>query len=277
MQQAENTENLWNDDSLHHIVGPTREIVSWTMRKHNPPCYHLNFCDHGYVHDSNDLYGEDSPGSPFVSRVAQMSGFRDRWHDFSDGITHILNSTTDYTRWKIAELPVMETYTSPRGGFVLLGDAAHAVQPFAGQGANMSIEDSACLAMLLGLIESKQDISIALKLYDAIRVPRLARLRQIIQINIATFGADNGPDQEKRDKAMKQHVTKNGAPMPAKDEQPTDFLEGMKWLIFYDLLSEVSLLERCLSNNTNPSHRQRKRGTIIRGIVSKLDYRDYES
>ena len=243
MQQTKNTENLWNDDSMHHTVGPTREIVSWSMRKHDPPCYHLNFCDHDYLHDSNDMYGEDFPGSPFVSREAQMSGFRDRWHDFSDAIKHILNSTTDYTRWKIAELPVMEKYTSPRGRIVLLGDAAHAVQPFAGQGANMSIEDSACLATLLGLIESKQEISTALEVYDAIRVPRLARLRQIIQTNIDTFGAADGPSQERRDTAMKKFVAGKRPTVPAKDEQPMDSIEGMRWLVFYDMVTEVKPIE----------------------------------
>jgi len=62
----------------------------------------------------------------------------------------------------------------PTTRVILIGDAAHAVSPFAGNGANMALMDGFDLAKIL--IESpSDDLSAAIKLYDEIHLPRVRR------------------------------------------------------------------------------------------------------
>jgi salicylate hydroxylase len=71
------------------------------------------------------------------------------------------------------------------GAIALLGDAAHAMLPFAAQGAGMAIEDAAVLARCLGesrLSESQSEngpaIAAALRRYARERRPRVSRMQR---------------------------------------------------------------------------------------------------
>ena len=82
---------------------------------------------------------------------------------------------------------------------MLLGDSAHAIRPFAGQLANMAIEDARVLSTLLTLVSFEAEIADAMKVFDAVRVPRLAGVREIIEGNVRTFGMKDGEVQKGRD------------------------------------------------------------------------------
>jgi salicylate hydroxylase len=77
-------------------------------------------------------------------------------------------------------------YTVPEGGewtkgaIALLGDAAHAMLPFAAQGAGMAIEDAAVLAECLaeGQVENATGVAAALKRYARLRGPRVAAVQR---------------------------------------------------------------------------------------------------
>ncbi|TYQ07064.1 UNVERIFIED_ORG: 2-polyprenyl-6-methoxyphenol hydroxylase-like FAD-dependent oxidoreductase [Gordonia westfalica J30] len=61
-----------------------------------------------------------------------------------------------------------------RGRCVLVGDAAHAMTPNLGQGANQAMEDAATLTALLG--GAGQDVDDALRTYDRLRRRRTQRI-----------------------------------------------------------------------------------------------------
>ena len=61
---------------------------------------------------------------------------------------------------------------------VLIGDACHPVVPFGFSGAGMAIEDAVTLAALLPADVRAQDISVRLELFERIRRPRVARVRE---------------------------------------------------------------------------------------------------
>jgi salicylate hydroxylase len=61
------------------------------------------------------------------------------------------------------------------GAVCLIGDAAHAMMPFAAQGAAMAIEDAHVLARELAF---EPDMRVALARFEAERLPRLERLRK---------------------------------------------------------------------------------------------------
>ena len=48
-------------------------------------------------------------------------------------LSAVLKLTTKCDRWKIAEMPSIPRWTSKSGRVILLGDAAHAMQPNAAQ------------------------------------------------------------------------------------------------------------------------------------------------
>ena len=59
-----------------------------------------------------------------------------------------------------------------RGAVAILGDAAHAMTPHLGQGANQAMEDGVTLAALLGPAQSSAEVVAALVRYTALRAPR---------------------------------------------------------------------------------------------------------
>jgi salicylate hydroxylase len=77
---------------------------------------------------------------------------------------------------------------------VLIGDAAHAMMPFAAQGAAMAIEDGFELA---GMVASRP-IDEALDAFEKRRQPRVARLRQRAAFNRFAYHA-RGPFRLGRD------------------------------------------------------------------------------
>jgi salicylate hydroxylase len=71
-----------------------------------------------------------------------------------------------------------------RGAVTLLGDAAHAMLPFAAQGAAMAIEDAAVLAKCLaGAGDSMAAIAPALQRYAGLRRQRVARVQRTARQN----------------------------------------------------------------------------------------------
>lgn len=60
----------------------------------------------------------------------------------------------------------------------LLGDACHAVLPFGFSGASMAIEDGVTISTLLSPDVRAEDLSARLKLYEEVRRPRVAKVRE---------------------------------------------------------------------------------------------------
>jgi 2-polyprenyl-6-methoxyphenol hydroxylase-like FAD-dependent oxidoreductase len=90
----------------------------------------------------------------------------------------LLGAVDGWRRWALFTLPDLGEWTS--GAVALLGDAAHAMLPFAAQGAGMAIEDAAVLAKTLS--ESSPDgiagIPAALKRYGRQRRSRVLRVQR---------------------------------------------------------------------------------------------------
>jgi salicylate hydroxylase len=76
-----------------------------------------------------------------------------------------------------------------QGRLCLLGDAAHAMLPHMGQGANQAIEDAMALATLLRGV-SAADVPEALTRYETLRRDRTARVQRLSRTN--GVGLDSG-------------------------------------------------------------------------------------
>jgi salicylate hydroxylase len=94
-----------------------------------------------------------------------------------------------WAAWPIHAVDPTGPWTDPRG-LVLIGDAAHAMTPFAAQGAAMAIEDAWVLAALVA--ETPNDPAAALARYEAARRPRIRRVVRRGAFNNFTWHA-SGP------------------------------------------------------------------------------------
>ena len=84
------------------------------------------------------------------------------------------------------------------GRVTLLGDAAHAMEPFQAQGAAQAVEDAFVLAECLAGV-SRADVPEALTRYERIRRQRAEEMQDSSRAAADTFYLDDGPLQRERD------------------------------------------------------------------------------
>jgi salicylate hydroxylase len=110
----------------------------------------------------------------------------------------MLGAVDNWRRWALFTLPEDGQWT--RGAIALLGDAAHAMLPFAAQGAAMAIEDAAVIAKALsdGPMETTANVTAAFKRYARARRPRVAQMQRAARKAARTFHM-SGPMAAARD------------------------------------------------------------------------------
>ncbi len=141
--------------------------------------------------------GESSPDS-------ELAELRRRFGEWHDPIPALLDSIDPPTllRHDIYELPPIGSYT--RGPIALLGDAAHAMTPNLGQGANLAIEDAVTAAALL---DRHRDIAAALTEYDRLRRARAEPLQRLSRRAGAVLQWSWAPAALLRDAVMRMTPT----------------------------------------------------------------------
>lgn len=132
---------------------------------------------------------------PATAAEASAAFTASRW---SEPARAIIASVTNWRKWALFTLPASTRWID--GRVALLGDAAHAMLPFAAQGAGMAIEDAAVLAKCLS--ETTDDISAALTRYAGLRRRRVERVQNLAQQNGRIYHLA-GPAATARDLAMK--------------------------------------------------------------------------
>jgi salicylate hydroxylase len=116
--------------------------------------------------------GWSEPGESNEIRGAFVSA---GWH----AMPRMLIGAVDvWRRWALFTLPEGGDWT--KGAATLVGDAAHAMLPFAAQGAGMAIEDAAVLASCLGATQNERGpaVPVALKRYERLRRARVIRVQR---------------------------------------------------------------------------------------------------
>ena len=83
-----------------------------------------------------------------------------------------------------------------RGSTVLIGDAAHAMLPYAAQGGAAAIEDAAMLAACVS--KSSDDLPTAFSNYEKLRKPRATKIWQLARKNQKIYHL-GGPSASIRD------------------------------------------------------------------------------
>jgi salicylate hydroxylase len=121
------------------------------------------------------------------------------WHP---QVREIIAAVDETFVWALFDRAPLERWSA--GRVILLGDACHAMLPFMAQGAAQAIEDGATLAACLA---GDHDPAAALRRYEALRGPRVARIHAASTGNKTRFHLPDGPQQRARDAAMAAGAT----------------------------------------------------------------------
>jgi salicylate hydroxylase len=122
--------------------------------------------------------------------------------------------------WGLFSLPPLQSWS--RGRAVLLGDAAHAMLPHQGQGANMTVEDAFALAELLAG-PGHSELPVALRRYEVLRRARTRQLQRSSWVNSDILHLPDGAESDLRNKNL------------------LDLPEQLEWIHGYDIAHAVGL------------------------------------
>ena len=101
--------------------------------------------------------------------------FHAGWHEPIQQLLEAMSEIIVTSTLDIATLP-----TWSRGRTLLIGDAAHATSPHAGQGASIALEDALRLAIIL---QQERDLGIAFQNFESERRPRVERVVALARRN----------------------------------------------------------------------------------------------
>lgn len=216
------------DEKVAHVMethdlwfGPDRLVVAGPLRG-----YYSATLPHPGIHGTAGAWNK--PGD-----LAEM---RKLYEGFNPVVRRLLEHVEFCTAWKIAELPDLPRKLSESDKVILIGDAAHAMMPYAAQGGSQGVEDAACLAECLDRASSTIDIPKILKAFEAIRKPRTDKVREHSRENVRRMS------QAGEVKKTPAHAAgAAGGRKPSAPPDDTMELEGLHdWLLAYDVFEDVS-------------------------------------
>ncbi|GAM41184.1 salicylate hydroxylase [Talaromyces pinophilus] len=125
-------------------------------------------------------------GSTESPAETEISGLKARmmveFEHFHPNIAHIISVAPEVTDWPLYIHEPLPTWN--RGKVLLIGDAAHPMLPFGGQGANQAIEDAGALGALLSHMSSVEDLPKRLALFDKVRRLRASRVQILSTVRL---------------------------------------------------------------------------------------------
>ncbi|WP_439409935.1 FAD-dependent monooxygenase [Bradyrhizobium sp. DASA03076] len=141
-----------------------------------------------------------------------LRGFHQGWHDPIPGIIEAAENIVVTDTFDVATLP---TWSRKRS--LLIGDAAHATSPHAGQGASLALEDAMRLARLM---QEGQELTATFQAFEAERRPRAEKI-----VAIARRNGNNKREFSAAGAWMRNHMIKLLLPLGSK---------GMDFMYAYD-------------------------------------------
>lgn len=169
------------DPPLCMTVGPRRMLMRYPVR-------------HGALINFVAVARREHWTEEGWSVPSALNELLDEFADFEAHTLDLLRLTPEdrLFKWGLFDRDPLPHWT--RGQVTLLGDAAHAMPPFTGQGAVMALED----AVILGrAVQSSPTAELALHRYEQARLPRVTAALQMSRSRSALYFADDPAAQVK--------------------------------------------------------------------------------
>ena len=173
---------LWMGDGKHFLTYPVRagRLINYV----------------GFVPSDERLKESWSAAGDVDSLRADFSGWDPR-------VQYLLGEVEQTFWWGLYDREPLPAWS--KGRVTLLGDAAHAMLPHLGQGANQAIEDGMALAVLLRDVE-RDGVERALHAYERLRRERTSAVQRNARANGRRY--DSGYDDlEQRDDEIRDSRT----------------------------------------------------------------------
>ncbi|KAN0089605.1 FAD/NAD(P)-binding domain containing protein [Hyaloscypha variabilis] len=107
-----------------------------------------------------------------------------RFGDYHPAIVKALQKATRVSDWELWH--GTGVFSMHEGLTLLVGDAAHSMLPFTGQGGGQGIEDAGALSVLFRDINSKEEVSERLKLVEDVRRERTAIFQSLASLKMGS-------------------------------------------------------------------------------------------
>lgn len=143
----------------------------------------------------------------------------------SPEVLRLVDEAGQWTTWPIHQVAVDGPWTNA-AGFALIGDAAHAMPPYAAQGAAMAIEDADTLATTIA--HWPDDTAAALIAFEKLRRRRIIKVSARGAFNKFAWHA-SGPVAMVRDRVLKIRG-------------PEKLAADLDWLYGWDIETEIAKL-----------------------------------
>jgi salicylate hydroxylase len=178
-------------------MGPDGHIMCYPIRNHSLLNLVLLHPDKAGTKESWTMKGDKK----------EMLEFYQNWNS---RIKNLLDCVAEgeVLEWKLCDHAPLATWIE--GNVALVGDAAHPMLPYVSQGAAQAVEDGAVLGVCLAMIDNKDQINTALKVYELVRKERAEtvqisalKTRQVLHLH-------DGKEQEDRDDLLR-NIAKGGS------------------------------------------------------------------
>src|SRR3954451_8528164 len=163
---------------LHYAIGGRGDAVNYFAVVEGPAVWP----------HADKWVTEVAPGEA----VAAFAG----WHP---AVTEMVGAVEHTVRWGLFTVRPLLRWS--RGRAVILGDAAHAMVPHHGQGANTTIEDAITLAELLAT-DGVSDWDATMRRYQALRRARTRKIQRSSRVTNDLLHLPDGPALEARDRKV---------------------------------------------------------------------------
>ncbi|KAH6669063.1 hypothetical protein B0J14DRAFT_599969 [Halenospora varia] len=183
---------LLEKPSLNIWIGEDRHVMTYTIAAGE---------------SFNMVLSHVDPSDPATWKPENaINDMRKYFSGWDPRLTKVIGLIEKTIKWPLLSGSPLSGWVAASNKVLIIGDAAHAMVPYMSQGAAMAVEDGAALAAVLSLIETANEIPLALKVFETERMKRAGQMQGASLLNGELWHFADGPEQQLRDEAMRPEV-----------------------------------------------------------------------